>query len=164
MIHDRRAGRAIVLDPDGHVLMIRGHDPDDLGRGGFLWTPGGGIDAGETVEAGTRRELWEETGLRVDELGPVVLTRVGEFAFGGRLIRQHERYYCVEVGARFEPIPHFRSELEHRAIDEIGWYSIPDLERAPEPYYPYCLVELVAHIAEHGRPDDPWAEEQRLNG
>ena len=45
----RRAGRAIVRSADGRVLMIRGEDPGDLARGGFWFTPGGGLDDGESI-------------------------------------------------------------------------------------------------------------------
>lgn len=55
----------VVFDPKGRVLLIRrGHEPFK----GCYALPGGFVDVGETVEAGCRRELQEETGLSVGDL------------------------------------------------------------------------------------------------
>jgi 8-oxo-dGTP diphosphatase len=53
---------AVVPVQDGKVALVRrGMNP---GRG--LWVfPGGYVDVGENVEDAARREVWEETGLRV---------------------------------------------------------------------------------------------------
>ncbi len=54
---------AIIFDASDRLLLVkRGHPP---GMG--LWSlPGGRLEAGETDEAGVRREVLEETGLRVE--------------------------------------------------------------------------------------------------
>lgn len=56
----RHAGRVVVLDPGGRVLLLRyDNDPPD----GRHWaTPGGGLNPGETYAAAASRELAEETG------------------------------------------------------------------------------------------------------
>ncbi|MGW0804367.1 NUDIX hydrolase [Nonomuraea sp. NPDC002799] len=53
---------AIIFDASDRLLLVRrGHPP---GEG--LWSiPGGRLEAGETDVAGVRREVLEETGLRV---------------------------------------------------------------------------------------------------
>ena len=56
---------AIILHRDRVVLVRRGREPL---KG--LWSlPGGGLDAGERLEDGIRREVREETGLVVKPLG-----------------------------------------------------------------------------------------------
>lgn len=53
---------AVVTDDDGRVLLIRERD---------RWSvPGGGVEPGESLQEALRRELREETGVRVsvDEL------------------------------------------------------------------------------------------------
>lgn len=157
---ERRAGRVIVLDPAGRVLMIHAVDPADLDRGGFWITPGGGLDDHESMVEGTRRELWEEVGLRVDDLGSVVLRRVGEFPYGGRWIRQREEYFIVEVDAGFEPDPQHFEPIELAAIRGVEWLDPPQLASLDDPAYPVCLAELIAHFLAHGRPDPPWSETQ----
>jgi 8-oxo-dGTP diphosphatase len=58
---------AVVLAADGVVLVKRRYEP----LAGEWSLPGGGLELGETLEAGVAREIEEETGLTV-EVGPVV--------------------------------------------------------------------------------------------
>lgn len=59
---------AVILMPDNRVVLIkRRHEP----LAGQWSLPGGTLELGETLEAGTAREVLEETGLIVD-VGPVV--------------------------------------------------------------------------------------------
>ena len=66
-------GRVIYFDPkvaatavvarEGSVLLIRRGNQPGYGR----WSmPGGYVDRGEVVEEAAAREVWEETGLRVE--------------------------------------------------------------------------------------------------
>jgi len=54
----------IVLRGDDVLVLRRGDPP----RRGYLDTPGGFIDPGESIDRAARRELLEETGLRVGRL------------------------------------------------------------------------------------------------
>lgn len=57
----------VLRDRSGRILMQ--HRTDDAPRQPNKWTPPGGqIEPGETPVEGAHRELYEETGLRVDEL------------------------------------------------------------------------------------------------
>lgn len=56
--------KAVLFGPDDDVLLLlQEHGPWEL--------PGGRIGVGEPVEAGLRREVYEETGLLVDVERPV---------------------------------------------------------------------------------------------
>jgi len=59
---------AVILTESGDVVLVRrAHEP----LAGQWSLPGGMLEVGETLEAGTAREMREETGLIVD-VGPVV--------------------------------------------------------------------------------------------
>jgi 8-oxo-dGTP pyrophosphatase MutT (NUDIX family) len=52
----------LVLDAQNRLLMMKRSDSGNWG------VPGGAMELGETTEETARRELFEETGLEVDEL------------------------------------------------------------------------------------------------
>jgi 8-oxo-dGTP diphosphatase len=55
----------VIFEPGWHVVLIRRkHEP----FAGFYALPGGFVEMGETVEAACRREVLEETGLKVSNL------------------------------------------------------------------------------------------------
>jgi 8-oxo-dGTP diphosphatase len=71
----------VVLDPHDRVLLIRrGHEPYK----GHYALPGGFVEIGETVENACRRELLEETSVRLGKL-----TLVGVFSDPSRDPRGH---------------------------------------------------------------------------
>jgi 8-oxo-dGTP diphosphatase len=59
------AADCAVFDAKGRVLLIRRGNPPFKGR---FALPGGFVEVGETVEAASRRELEEETGIKVGTL------------------------------------------------------------------------------------------------
>ena len=83
LVH-RQAVRALILTADHEVLLCRIHTP---GGGPSFWiAPGGGLEPGETVDEGLRRELLEELGLTEFEAGPVIWRRHHTFDWGDRRI------------------------------------------------------------------------------
>ena len=84
----------IVFQGDRVLLVKRGKEP---GRG--KWSiPGGAVDIGETVERAVKREIEEETGLRVEVLDLVaVFERILPDPQGKTLYHYVVLDYCCRV-------------------------------------------------------------------
>ena len=149
----RPAARAIVLDPDDRILLVRFLFP----TGKTFWaTPGGGIEMGESSGEAIRRELAEETGLDDVDVGPVVWTRLHIVPFiGGQWDGQHEEYHLVRTRS-FTPEPRLSWEqLNAENVFELRWWALAALEEADETFAPRRLPELLRELLANGAPPAP---------
>ena len=64
----RRAARAVIFDKRGRVAMLHAT------KYGYYKVPGGGIEKGEDIETGLRREVAEEAGCRIEIDGTLGMT------------------------------------------------------------------------------------------
>jgi 8-oxo-dGTP diphosphatase len=149
----REAARALVLDPNDRVLLVRFVNPD---TGAEFWTtPGGGVDPGESLESALRRELREETGLDDVEFGPVVWTRREVFPWVGKTLDQREQVVLVRVPA-FEPRPQFsREQLAAEAVHEVRWWTLAEIEASDATFYPTRLAHFLRELLTAGPPAEP---------
>lgn len=132
----------ILIDEAGRVLLFRGGDPHRPDAGTWWFTPGGGLDDGETIEEAARREVREETGFVVTDLGPVVMERSVEFEVEGRHFDQDEVFFRVSV-AGFEVDNREWTDLERRLMLEHRWWTREELAATIETVYPEGLVDLL---------------------
>jgi 8-oxo-dGTP pyrophosphatase MutT (NUDIX family) len=149
----RRGARAVVLDPDDRVLLVRFDFPD----ASFWATPGGGVEPGETHEEALVRELVEEAGLEDVVLGPLIWTRTHVVPFAsGRWDGQTERYFLLRTH-RFEPAPRQTAEeLAAEWVTAIRWWTQAELAAARDVVFaPRRLPELVAALVRDGPPGEP---------
>jgi 8-oxo-dGTP pyrophosphatase MutT (NUDIX family) len=149
-VHDRRAARVVLVDRADRTLLLRGGDP---ARPGLRWwfTPGGGLDTGETPAEGAARELFEETGLRVDpaDLGEPVWHQVTHFSYDNRQYRQDQEFFLFRVPEWQVDTAGFDPE-EQRTIDDHRWWSVAELETTAETIYPEELAELLRRLTRVG--------------
>jgi 8-oxo-dGTP pyrophosphatase MutT (NUDIX family) len=141
----RLAARVLVIDPAGHVLLLRGIDPARPEAGSWWLTPGGGVDEGETIEDAARRELREETGLVVDDVGLPLFERRVVFEFEESHFDQTEHFFCVRTD-RFALDRSEWTDIEQRSVLEHRWWSLAELIETDEQVYPEALAEHVAAI------------------
>jgi TDG/mug DNA glycosylase family protein len=145
----RVAVRALLLDAADRVLLFRFEDAF-----GQVWwaTPGGGAEAGENDELTLRRELIEEAGLYDAELGPLVWQRVNDFAWGGTIYRQTERFYLVRID-RHEVAPTIG--LVDEGIHGHRWWSLDDIVASEDTFAPRSFVTHLRALLESGAPPQP---------
>ena len=141
---DRDAARVVLVDGDGRVLLIEMRDPLEPQRGWYWVTPGGGREQGESKEECAVREVFEETGLRLEQrdLGPVRHEETTEYPFEGDLIRQHQVFYVVHVD-RFVVDTSGWDAAELRSQREVRWWTRDELSTTEESVYPEDLIALV---------------------
>ena len=153
----RTAARVVVLDRDGHVLLLRARDPADASKGHWWEIPGGGIEAGETSTDAARRELYEETGIREAEIGPCVWTQHARFTFAGWNFDQHEHVHVAwcdrpDAGALR---PGGLEAFEAMAFGGHRWWGLDDLLASSEPVLPVRLREFLPDLVAGRLPDTP---------
>ena len=142
----RVAARVLLIDEHDRVLLFRGLDPAEPDIR-YWFTPGGGLDPGETFAEAAARELLEETGLRVppSEIGEAVHDDVTFFSFDGVKYRQEQRFYVVRK-RRFEVSTAGFDAYEADSIDHHHWWSVAELEQTDDAFYPTDLVEVLKRL------------------
>jgi 8-oxo-dGTP pyrophosphatase MutT (NUDIX family) len=142
---DRLAARVFLVDREGSVLLLRGRDPNRPEAGWWWLTPGGGIDDGETAEAAARREVREETGLVIDDVGEVVFRRAVRFDFEGLRYHQREQFFCVRCD-RFVIDRSEWTDVERRSMAEHRWWTYAELAATDETVYPEQVAEILREL------------------
>jgi 8-oxo-dGTP pyrophosphatase MutT (NUDIX family) len=143
----RRAGRVLVVDAAGRVLLLHGFDPAAPDRP-FWFTVGGGAEPGESLAAAAARELREEAGLAVEPgaLGEPVWHRLAEFSFDGTRYRQEEDFFLLRVNSgSFEVSLAGLDEIEQETVDGFRWWGADELDSSGEEFFP---PELPAKLRE----------------
>lgn len=159
MFHQRRAGRVILLDNQDRTLLLQGHDPslnsDSSSPLATWWfTPGGGAEEGETQRQAALRELFEETGLQLDDVEGPIWTRLARFEFNGDEYEQNEEFYFARIDAHDVDTSGWTS-LETDTVLATQWWSLEDLSKLSEPVFPNGLVGLIRDLIQVGPPSAP---------
>ncbi len=140
----REAARLIVLDPDNRVFLLNAHDPAEPERT-WWFTPGGGIDDGETAREAAVRELREEVGYVLDPAsleGPV-WERTAYFDFMDEPFVQHEVFFIARVGPDAPRVEHEWSATERDMLDGTGWFAPDAIAGIDIEVFPEVLGELI---------------------
>jgi 8-oxo-dGTP diphosphatase len=140
----RRSSRLLLVDRAGRLLLFRFVYKKGALAGQDFWaTPGGGVDDGETFEEAALRELWEETGMRLQNIGSSVWQR--EFVLqlpDGEYVLADERFFLVEAPQETLSRDGW-TPLEKEVMTEHKWWSEDDLFRTAATIWPQNIAEIL---------------------
>ncbi len=147
----REAARVIAFDDCQRILLIKGHDFSDPTHR-WWFTPGGGIESGESREQAALREFKEETGitLKLAELQGPVLYRESLLKFRTLWAIQAEQYFLARItGDSPRAFPAKWTPSEKQLLEDIRWVPLTELAHLGEreTIYPRCLPELAEQWA-----------------
>ena len=134
MAEDRKVGVGfgVMILKDGKVLLGKRHeDPvkaSSLLNGAGTWTmPGGKLHFGETFEEGAKREVIEETGMKLNKVDVICVSN-----------DMVETAHFVTIGLFSDAFEGEASVMEPDEITEWRWFDLDDL---PNPiFFPSAKV------------------------
>lgn len=153
MLQRRRAGRVILLDSNNRVLLLQGRDPS-LDSHSWWFTPGGGAEEGETQRQAALRELFEETGLQLEEVTGPIWIRHASFDFNGDHYEQSEEFYFARIDSHDVDTSGW-TELENETVLSTRWWPLDQLALTTDDVFPVGLAALISDLVENGPPARP---------
>ncbi|XP_022778816.1 nucleoside diphosphate-linked moiety X motif 17-like, partial [Stylophora pistillata] len=129
-------------------------DLDGKYRGTFWFMPGGKPEKDETLEQAAVREIFEETGLRDDQIhfGPFVWKESFTFILQGVPTLLHQKFLVAHTSETKTTFDHLMPE-EREVLKEQKWFSVEDIQLCPETIYPNNLAEHLPRILQRHYPD-----------
>ena len=105
------------------VLLVRRQEAEQK-EIHLMWElPGGKVDFGETAEHALVREVFEETGYRVEIVGLLPFSYTTEWQYEG--FRQHTVIFCYECNALERPKGQIPRD---RKIKEVNWFALDEID------------------------------------
>ncbi|CAL9677667.1 hypothetical protein SUDANB95_07994 (plasmid) [Actinosynnema sp. ALI-1.44] len=150
----RIGARVLLLDTDDRVLLIHARDPDQPEH--HWWElPGGGQDPGEDLTDTVRRELGEETGIALDEVGRRLWTRESRFHYRGRDHHRLDHVFLARLPAGHAQVPLKPSDNERAGLIERRWWSATELDQCADKLLPAELPVLLKTLLADRWSDEP---------
>jgi 8-oxo-dGTP pyrophosphatase MutT (NUDIX family) len=152
----RPTGRVILVDATDRALLIRSEDPRiDVP---VLWlTPGGGCREGESCREPACRELYEETGIKVQNPGPCVWQRRHLWRWGKRMIDSEEHLFFMRMPGEIAIRPAKLCPIEQEILREFRWWHVDELAAARDQnFVPRRFGELLRPLLRGKIPPVPF--------
>jgi ADP-ribose pyrophosphatase YjhB (NUDIX family) len=151
-VAERVSARVVLLDEKARVLLVSSRDPHD---GVVVWyTPGGEVQAGESLEQAARREIREEIGLDVGPLIGPIWERRFPHTFAGRFVDAHEWFFVARVSANdVEDVA--ETGVGARYFEAWRWWTVEELGKHEGTFGPGALAELAPPVIAGDVPTSP---------
>jgi len=146
----RHTARILLVDAEDAVLLMKTHWSRRILPERWL-TPGGGVDPGEDVHTAAVRELFEETGLRVDSLGDPVWQERRALPPGHEFDETDATYFLLRT-QRFDVVRDDWTESEHDDIVDIRWFTPTELAASTDEFDPEDVRAILAGVLARPAP------------
>ena len=144
-MNSRPSARLLLLDTAGRVLLFRFVHLRGPMAGRKYWaTPGGAVKDGETFEQAAMRELQEETGIRMTDVGRQIARRQFELQLpSGERVSADERFFAVRTTETAISRAGW-TDVEKELMSCHRWWSLVDLAQTSETVFPEDLIEMLS--------------------
>jgi 8-oxo-dGTP pyrophosphatase MutT (NUDIX family) len=150
---ERPTARVLLLDRTDRILLMKGRLPSAPERPGAWFTVGGGVEPGETFIEAAAREVREETGIVDFVLGPVVWVREGVMRMPEPML--FKECYVLARCDGGEPNRDGWNAFERELIDDIRWWTVPDLQATTDRVFPPGLALRLPDLIAGRLPAEP---------
>ncbi|WP_204452889.1 NUDIX hydrolase [Actinokineospora baliensis] len=150
----RVGARVLLLDPTDRVLLIHALDPTDPTH--HWWElPGGGLDPDEDLHTAARREVAEETGIVLTDLGRRLWIRESRFNYKGRAHHRIDHVFLART-ATTTPQTSLKPTANERAgLIERRWWKPQDLHLCQDKLLPPTLPVLLQDLLNNQFSPEP---------
>jgi 8-oxo-dGTP pyrophosphatase MutT (NUDIX family) len=141
----RLTSRVLLFDERDRLLLFLTAAPDTSRVARWI-TPGGGVDPGEDHATAALRELYEETGLVLDDVGAPVFSEdfVVEWDDADH-DTGHVEFYVAHSTA-FDPSSEHWTDDERVDVVAHRWWTLDELDATHERYEPLTLPALARRV------------------
>jgi len=146
----RASSRVLLIDPSGAALMFLQYGKSHSVPPRWI-TPGGGVDPGESHDQAAIREVFEETGLRLESVPAAFLDE--DFEPDQRwhpYQRGHWAWYDIRT-KRFNPVRDGWTDEERADVLEWRWMTADELAAEIHDVEPETLPAVLRQRIEESR-------------
>lgn len=157
----RNCIRALLINDKNELLLMLADDPkttstDGKKRGLFWFTIGGEINYNESTQEAAIREIYEETGIKENEveLGPIVWFGEFDLILDGKLTHLKQRFMVAKTKKLDVSLTKLDG-WEKDVIKKLAWFSLEDIKNSEDIIHPVGIEDILPDILAGKYPEDP---------